>query len=128
MGCEGNFLILCDQRINLIIYPVVITLFIIITNFSLIGKGNGSKLTITCFGENCGYNDETSFCFEVYADVDEEVECYSPDDKCCAGGGKWYNFPAGRTESKCGSLNGPDTMIKCKTASGHMDSMSIFDG
>ena len=95
--------------------------------FSLIGKGNGSKLTITCFGEDCGYNDETSFCFEVDSDVDEEVECYSPDDKCCAGGGKW-DFPAGRTEPKCGSLNGPDTMIKCKTASGHMDSMSIFDG
>ena len=84
-------------------------------------------MTITCFGEDCGYNDETSFCFEVDSDVDEEVECYSPDDKCCAGGGKW-DFPAGRTEPKCGSLNGPDTMIKCKTASGHMDSKSIFDG
>merc|ERR1712226_1034737 len=72
------------------------------------GRANSSKLAITCFGENCGYNDEVSFCFEVNSDVDEEVECKTPDEKCCNGGGSW-TFPAGRTEPKCGTLMDSDT-------------------
>ena len=82
---------------------------------------------MTCFGESCGYNDEVSFCFEVESDVDEQVECTTPDYACCAGGSSW-TFPAARTEPKCGTLTFTDTSITCTTASGHSDTMERYDG
>jgi len=85
-----------------------------------------SKLSITCFGQDCGYEDEVSFCFKVDSSIDEEVECSTPEEKCCAGGNVW-NFPAGRLEPKCGSLNAVDTMVTCTTANGDTDARNRFE-
>ena len=63
----------------------------------------------------------------VDSNVDEEVVCSTPEGNCCAGGGEW-TFPAGRTETKCGTLDAPDTNVTCTLTNGNSDTMNRYEG
>jgi hypothetical protein len=81
-----------------------------------------ASIEITCFGQDCGYDDSVSFCFKVISSEDEDVTCSSPNDKCCNGGDTW-TFKTSN-DLKCGSLSEEDTSVTCTLENGNFDSLS----